>query len=136
MWLHTKNKKPDELKDYICSNYKILGYYLQNSLLGKLYSGTDKNWFDIENTYFKELVEIKNKATRSTAKEFNYGPLRVLNKEFSEIKKEVLNYLRKIEITVDKEILQFLIKHFQNVGNVYFINFKLYQHLKVLRRQK
>lgn len=130
LWLHTKNKTPDELKNYICNNYKILGDYLQNSLLGKLYSSTDKNWFDIENTYFKELVEIKNKASRSTAKDFNYVPLRILNKEFSEIKKEVLNYLRKVKITNDDEILQFLIRHFNNVGNVYFINFNYTNTLK------
>ncbi|WP_417888210.1 AbiH family protein [Zunongwangia sp.] len=131
LWLYTKNGNSEDLKQYICENYQILGNILQNSLLGKLYSSTDKNWFDIENKYFKELVEIKNQAIKHKTKQFNYGPLRIINKEFSEIKKEVLEYLRKIEISIDTKILQFFIKYFHNVRNVYFINFNYTSTLKL-----
>ncbi|SDR71117.1 AbiH family protein [Christiangramia echinicola] len=131
LWLHTRNGKREELKSYIIENYQVLGKILNNRLLGKLYSSRDKNWFDIENTYFKELVEIKNQALINKTKQFNYGPLRIINKEFSEIKKEVLEYLSKIEISIDTKILQFFIRHFHDVSNVYFINFNYTNTLKL-----
>lgn len=48
IWHYSYGNRIDELKKYLSSHYAVLESILTNSLLAKLYSGTDKNWFDIE----------------------------------------------------------------------------------------
>lgn len=122
LWLFVQNDQDQKLKEYLENDYKVIRFILQNSLLGLLYSDTDKNWFDIENTYFKELIKLKNSALKTT-RAYDIKPLQRLNKDFYEIKTEVLKYLKSIETEVDKDILGFLIYHFEDVKNVYFVNF-------------
>lgn len=130
LWIYINNKKHEELKDYLNKDFKVLKLILQNSFLGKLYSDTDKNWFDIENTYFKELIKIKDIALKNTST-FDSRQLQILNKEFYEIKIEVLNYLKTIKTETDGYILQFFVHHFRNVKNVYFVNFNYTNTLKL-----
>lgn len=128
IWMHTRNGQDDKLKDYIIANYQILGKNLKNSLLGKLYSDTNKNWFDIENTYFRELIKFKEQALRN--KDFDVINLKILNKQFFEIKTEVAAYLNSIEDNVDRDIIDFLKRHFGDVQNVYFVNFNYTNSLR------
>ena len=122
LWLYTKDKKYKELKEYLNKDYKVLKFILQNSLLGTLYSDTEKNWFDIENTYFRELVKIKNEA-KIGAKTFETRKLQILNKEFYEIKVEVLKYLKSIETKLDKKYFRIFKSSFKEYYERIFCQF-------------
>ncbi|MGM1057527.1 MAG: AbiH family protein [Bacteroidota bacterium] len=122
LWHYSHGNHIDHLRKYLRENYKTLNSILNNSLLAKLYSSTDKNWFDIENAYFKELVIFKNQALKQP-NNFDITKLQKLNNEFSLIKGAVKDYLNTLEIQTDEAIGHFLNHHFKDVQNAYVVNF-------------
>jgi len=122
IWYYSHGNKIDDLKKYLRANYNTLNSILTNSLLAKLYSNTDRNWFDIENAYFRELITYKNKALRNPNK-FNIKNLENLNSEFALIKNAVKEYLNNLEIETDEKIGDFLNYQFRDIQSAYVINF-------------
>jgi hypothetical protein len=110
------------MRNYIVSNYSVLNRLLKNSLLSKLYFGTEKSWFDIENKYFSELIPMKNKALKCPNNS-NVPELKELNEEFQDIKVSVEEYLNTIEIETNEEIDKFLDRHLKDSISGYIINF-------------
>lgn len=110
------------MRNYIVSDYSVLNKLLKNSLFSKLYCGTEKNWFDIENKYFSELIPLKNKALKYPNNS-NVPGLNQLNEEFQEIKVSVENYLNTIDIETDEEIEEFLNRYLKDSLSSYIINF-------------
>ena len=121
-WHYSHGNKIDHLKKYLRENYKTLDSILKNSLLAKLYSSTDRNWFDIENAYFKELVRYKNQALKHP-NNFDHKSLEKLNKEFSLIKEAVKEYLNTLQIETDETVGNFLNRHFSDIQSAYVVNF-------------
>ena len=116
------NRDAKELSEYIKKDYSILRSMLKNSLLSRLYSGLDKNWFDIENIYFQELIPIKDKAI-TNIKSFDIQQLDSLNTNFLEIKSAVIDYLKTVDIIHNPQIENFLKLQCKNCQKAYFINF-------------
>ena len=122
IWNYSRGNKTENLKKYLHDNYNTLNLVLTNSLMARLYSGTDKNWFDIENIYFKELVVLKNQALKNPSN-FDIENLEKLNTEFSLIKVAIKDYLNTLKIETDEVIGNFLSYHFKNVDSAYVVNF-------------
>ncbi len=117
-----RSGKSEKIKEFITSKYSILKSLLVNELVAKLYCGSSNNWFDIENTYFNELIPLKENALKKP--NFPTSPeLIKLNKEFSEIKLAVITYLKSVEISRNEDIQQFLQKHLRDIQYGYIINF-------------
>lgn len=110
------------LKKYITENYTVLQSLLENSLLVKLYCSGATNWFDIENTYFNELIPIKDRAIK-TPKTFDPKDLKKLNSDFQEIKESLINYLNTLHIDKNEEIEMFLNSYLSDAHSGYVINF-------------
>lgn len=122
IWYLAQENNHLELKKYLSNNYHVLDTILSNSLLARLYHGKEKNWFDIENIYFQELIPFKDQALRKP-KLFNAIKLKTLNSEFAEIKSAVVEYLKTIEISSNEKVKNFLKIHTRDCANAYFINF-------------
>lgn len=129
LWELGQDEDNHNMKGYLERNYSVLNTIIKNSLLARLYTGTDKNWFDIENIYFQELIPIKNQAIKKE-KLFNTIKLDLLNSEFLEIKLAVKEYLTTIEVIPNDEINSFFNLHCRDCQNAYFINFNYTSSVK------
>lgn len=99
---------------------------ITNNFLGKLFDNKYKNWFDIENAYFSELISIEEKTFRKTPKEEEEEEeeLKTLNNNLVEIKKILFEYLKSIKTTQNRFVKSFFkSKQFESLENVYVINF-------------
>lgn len=114
--------RPEKVVQYLKGKPSEIQQFISNSFLGKLYANQYLNWFDIENTYFSELVSFKNEAMQEGIK-FDKKNLEKLNEEFTEIKTLLSKYLNSIEITKSPNIQSFFEKHLANVKNLYIVNF-------------
>lgn len=119
-----------EIKTLLSNELFLFENILTNSFLGKLYSNSHSNWFDIEQTYYKELINILNDENvllprLSNSKEVsNKEKLLKLNNEFEHVKQEFKKYLENnIKVNVDKNVSYSLENHFMNRKNVTIINF-------------
>lgn len=110
----------EEIKKSIGDLPKILG----NSLLVGLYRDKPQNWFEIENTYFNQLKIIYNTKIGLPQKK---DQLQKLNIEFDWIRKELIKYLKGIDINVSDKVRKVLHPLLTWRGNTYIINFN-YTH--------
>ncbi len=122
MWSLAHGEHIQELITYLNQNYNVPSLFLSNSLLAKLYFSTDKNWFDIENLYFRELIPLKNSALEKQSS-FDPKNLLKLNLDFEEIKLAVGDYLKGLPITNNQDIEAFFYSHLSEVKSVYVVNF-------------
>lgn len=122
LWYLAQEENHQKTQRYIAENYSILNVLLKNSLFSRLYSGRDKNWFDIENIYFQELIPLKDQAI-TKPKLFDIKKVERLNAEFLEIKNAVKDYLGTLEILPNNEIENFFQLHCRGCHSAYFINF-------------
>ena len=105
--------------------HKIKGM-ISNDFLGKLYDNQYKNWFDIENAYFQELIRLKGYFVDANNNPGFLKDIKKLNTELTEIKEYLKEYLDSIEIKSNEEINGFFntIKIFDNLDyNIFIINF-------------
>jgi hypothetical protein len=122
IWLYVKQDNLEGLKDFLAKNYGVLANILSNEFLGKLYSSTERNWFNIENSYFNELILLKNNAIKNP-RTYKIEKLYQLNDEFEHIKNELFEYLNTLDIKLDDSVLAFLNSNLKNASNTYFVNF-------------
>lgn len=122
LWYLAQEENHQKINKYITENYSLLNSLMKNSLFSRLYSGRDKNWFDIENIYFQELIPLKNQAIEKP-KLFDIKKVEKLNAEFLEIKNAVKHYLGTLEILPNEEIENFFQLHCRGCHSAYFINF-------------
>ncbi|SDY12695.1 Bacteriophage abortive infection AbiH [Lutibacter oricola] len=113
-----------KLLEYFKENTDIIRYVISNKFLGKLYANNYLNWFDIENAYFKELIELKNKIADKKSL-FEKDSLIELNNDFQLIKNELSDYLKTIKPIENPEIKKFLNNLLSQNQNkkFYIINF-------------
>lgn len=99
-------------------------FYITNSFFYDISEQNDENWVDIENTYYKKLIEIaKNPESNNE--------IDILNKEFNQIKKLLHHYLLT-EIKIDEKIVnEDLIPEFNNYNNYKFKEFPSSYHKKL-----
>jgi len=110
-----------EISELIKQNSSEIKNIITNSFLGKLYNNEYKNWFDIENAYFEELIFIKEKTIRTITEE---EEVKKINNNLTEIKGLLYKYLKTIKTTSDSRISIFFKNHFFNKReNLYIINF-------------
>lgn len=115
--LHEKHKK-DDILHYLKENIHLIGLIISNSFLGKLYSDKFDNWFDIEQSYYKELCEILKHGNNTR------DSLLKLNSELEEIKKLFKKYLKEeISIIKSEEIGYSLGKHYKGRKEITIVNF-------------
>jgi hypothetical protein len=114
-----QKNKIDKVFSFLNSNNSFIQHIISNRLLGKLYSNTYENWFDIEQAYYNELLNIFHK------KENQISLINKLNQDFKEIKDVLKKYLNnEIEPTYNSDVYSSFCKHFfLDVKNVSFINF-------------
>ncbi|MDN3595306.1 AbiH family protein [Zunongwangia endophytica] len=110
----------DMIRNEILNDYKKLNLILRNKFLAKLYSTESKNWFDIENLYFKNLIGLKKSVSVPGS---SIKPLQNLNVNFNEVKTAVIDYLANIEVELDRSIAGFIQHHLEDLENLYFLNF-------------
>ncbi len=97
--------------DVLQHNWNELVPYLRNNLLKTLYIQKADNWFNIEETYFQELVKIHEKYTLAKTEDNRQRALknlRHLNTEFLFIEEQLSKYLNTLEIKKNQEIQSFL----------------------------
>jgi hypothetical protein len=117
--LHVLNRDSSSISNYLRENTNELKPFLKNKFLGKLYTNQYENWFDIENAYFKELIEIKNNSNEDKT-----SKIIELNKNLEEIKKLLFEYLKTIEVDINREVKTFF--NSMKIGsleNIYVLNF-------------
>ncbi|WP_370424832.1 AbiH family protein [Tenacibaculum dicentrarchi] len=121
-----QQNKTDKVSTFLNSNNEYVKLLISNKLLGKLYSNSFENWFDIEQAYYEELKDIYN-----SPKENHNDELKTLNNNLKEIKKALKKYLNdKIEPTPDRNIHYCLSQHITDRQNISFINFNYTNTIK------
>ncbi len=114
-----QQNKTDKVSPFLNSNNEYVKLLISNKLLGKLYSNSFENWFDIEQAYYEELKDIYN-----SPKENHNDELKILNNNLQEIKDALKKYLNdKIEPTHNGSVNNSFESHFIDRENVSFINF-------------
>ncbi|MDO6803927.1 AbiH family protein [Wenyingzhuangia sp. 1_MG-2023] len=94
---------------------------IHNNFLGKLYNNEYDNWFEIENAFFKELVEIHKKSIPLNEK---IAEIEILNSELINIKNYLFQYLKTIKTTLNNEVSRFFRNEFfRERDHLYIINF-------------
>ncbi|WBX74798.1 AbiH family protein [Tenacibaculum pacificus] len=116
---HISNQNINEVLQCLNSNNDYIKLLISNKLLGKLYSNSFENWFDIEQAYYEELKGIYN-----SPKENHNEELDILNKNLQEIKEALKKYLNdKIKPTWSGSVNNSFENHFIDRENISFINF-------------
>lgn len=101
----------NERKEIFTKQWSLVIPHLKNKLLSRLYIEQVENWFDVESTYFRSLVEIydKNKDDKShDASRATRKSLVELNRNLNQIRIYLIEYLKNIDIKANKKIGQFL----------------------------
>ncbi|MCG8207005.1 AbiH family protein [Tenacibaculum finnmarkense] len=115
----TQQNKINKVSPFLNSNNEYVKLLISNELLGKLYSNSFENWFDIEQAYYEELKDIY-----TFPKENHNEELDILNKNLQEIKESLKKYLNdKIKPTRNTSVNNSFEKHFIGRKKVSFINF-------------
>lgn len=119
--------------EILTSNTNKIKIIIPNEFLGKLYTNKYKNWFDIENAYFQELVGIKRRFKSGyisgeqgdVMRQKELEKLNQLNKELIEIKNYLKEYLETIKPSYSREVKTFFDYNLQgeHKKNLYIVNF-------------
>ena len=118
---HKNNKNYEGMFNTIQSFSSTIKQIINNDFLGKLFDDRYDNWFDIENAYFQEIIQIENKITRSLPKK---DKIKKLNKDLIEIKEYLFEYLKSIPTEKNHKVNRFFQSDlFKNIENLYIINF-------------
>jgi hypothetical protein len=117
------NNDNEVLYRYLKANLGSLDLIMSNKFLSKLYKSEYNNWFDIENSYFSELKNIKKSFDSNLDFSITKHKLESLNRDFEQIREFLIEYLKSLEITKNTEIDEFLKKIFRDAKNVYILNF-------------
>ena len=134
-YIHYNLKKLDyalKLKDStilleeIKTNPQFLKKVISNNLILDLYDSNGENWADIENFYFNQLVELANAGNSESTK----LEIRKLNRDFSFLKKKLIEYLKGIELKVLSEVQMFFLKQFKYAKKVLIIDFNYTEAIK------
>jgi len=112
-------KFKEHLQPLTDNRIQILQY--KNALFKLINQRVIENWVDVENEYYRELKEIVKSSIRVEDKKHH---IRILNKEFEEVKNLLEKYLDKIDKTqnTNKSILSYFKLIKENVEN-YFLEF-------------
>ncbi|MBE7647928.1 AbiH family protein [Tenacibaculum finnmarkense] len=103
---------------------EILSEILKNTFLVKLYSDSFENWFDIEQAYYDELLNIFHDKYNDEDQPLFVERIDALNLDFQEIKEALKKYLKdKIKPTRNTSVSNSFENHFIDRKNVSFINF-------------
>ncbi|MEX6625787.1 AbiH family protein [Tenacibaculum salmonis] len=114
-----QQNKTDKVSPFLNSNNEYVKLLISNKLLGKLYSNSFENWFDIEQAYYEELKDIYN-----LPKVNHNHKLKILNNNLQEIKEALKKYLNdKIKPTWSGSVNNSFESHFIDRENISFINF-------------
>ncbi|MBE7653497.1 AbiH family protein [Tenacibaculum finnmarkense] len=114
-----QQNETNKVSTFLNSNNEYVKLLISNELLGKLYSNSFENWFDIEQAYYEELKDIY-----TFPKENHNEELDILNKNLQEIKESLKKYLNdKIKPTRNTSVNNSFEKHFIGRKKVSFINF-------------
>ncbi|MCD8454111.1 bacteriophage abortive infection AbiH family protein [Tenacibaculum finnmarkense genomovar ulcerans] len=117
-------KKNQEIKKSINDKLYLLQNILTNSFLAKLYSNSFENWFDIEQAYYDELLNIFHDKYNDEDQPLFVERIDALNLDFQEIKEALKKYLKdKIKPTHNGSVNYYFENHFIDRENVSFINF-------------
>ncbi|MCD8440840.1 AbiH family protein [Tenacibaculum finnmarkense] len=117
-------KKNQEIKKSINDKLYLLQNILTNSFLAKLYSNSFENWFDIEQAYYDELLNIFHDKYNDEDQPLFVERIDALNLDFQEIKEALKKYLKdKIKPTWNASVSNSFENHFIDRENVSFINF-------------
>ncbi|MCD8410124.1 AbiH family protein [Tenacibaculum finnmarkense] len=117
-------KKNQEIKKSINDKLYLLQNILTNSFLAKLYSNSFENWFDIEQAYYDELLNIFHDKYNDEDQPLFVERIDALNLDFQEIKEALKKYLKdKIKPTRNTSVSNSFENHFIDRKNVSFINF-------------
>jgi len=85
--------------DLLFENTNVIKELISNKFLGKLFANQYENWFDIEQAYFTELINIFQKSKDSKSSKFNESEKKEiyeLNENLKEIKELLVKYLKNI----------------------------------------
>ncbi|MDB0616042.1 AbiH family protein [Tenacibaculum dicentrarchi] len=117
-------KKNQEIKKSINDKLYLLQNILTNSFLAKLYSNSFENWFDIEQAYYDELLNIFHDKYNDEDQPLFVERIDALNLDFQEIKEALKKYLNdKIKPTHNGAVDHSFENHFIDRENISFINF-------------
>ncbi|SOS46888.1 conserved hypothetical protein [Tenacibaculum dicentrarchi] len=128
------NQDKKSLKNILLDeNFHLLKRIIYNSFLCNLYNNKYDNWFDIEQAYYDELLNIFH--DKDGYNEKNDSPfverIDALNLDLQEIKEALKKYLNdKIEPTPDRNIHYCLSQHITDRQNISFINFNYTNTIK------
>lgn len=115
------NKKKSGISDTLKLFTTDIKQIINNDFLGKLFNNQYVNWFDIENSYFSELISIEENTSRGISKE---EEIKILNNNLIEIKELLFEYLKSIDTKQNRFVNSFFkSKQFDSLENVYVINF-------------
>ncbi|CAA0227798.1 AbiH family protein [Tenacibaculum maritimum] len=121
------NRNDENFKDtilkFLLENINIVSEIIKNDYLGRLYSNSYINWFDIENSYFFELKKILSEEGVISFDSPNKKTVIKLNKEFSEIKYALQEYLKTIKIETNEKIKAFFENNFIGKEYINIVNF-------------
>ncbi|WP_370408635.1 AbiH family protein [Tenacibaculum dicentrarchi] len=105
-------------------NNDFIEKLIPNKLLGKLYSNSFENWFDIEQAYYDELLNIFHDKYNDEDQLLFVERIDALNLDFQEIKEALKKYLKdKIKPTWNASVSNSFENNFIDRENVSFINF-------------
>lgn len=141
LWLKIK-KEDKSISEFLRKNHKELSSVLNNQFLVKLYANSYEHWFDIENAYFSELIQIKKQISNESVSKIK-RKIKQLNLELEHVKNELQIYLTtEISIFKMKEIQSFITTNlnFRNREEIYFVNFNytstIEQYLGIYSKRK
>ncbi|MBE7645867.1 AbiH family protein [Tenacibaculum finnmarkense] len=119
-----QQNETNKVSPFLNSNNEYVKLLISNELLGKLYSNSFENWFDIEQAYYDELLNIFHDKYNDEDQPLFVERIDALNLDFQEIKEALKKYLKdKIKPTRNTSVSNSFENHFIDRKNVSFINF-------------
>jgi hypothetical protein len=95
-------------KHVLIDNKSIFLDYLENKLLLTLYKEESEYWFDIETTFYNQLIKIKDDTSTTKYGVSRKDKINRLNLEFSTIKHQLKEYLKKLKTKNEGPVKSFI----------------------------
>lgn len=121
--LQLKRNSMDLIINELYDNRTNLDKVLKNELFVELYKNQFQNWFNVENVYYQQLMELKRNVQDKS--ELTEKVIK-LNQELEEIKQALKTYLKSLEIPYDENVYHFFLEYFSDakgLESIYFIVF-------------